>query len=411
MKYLPWQELDGLSKKFGDSYYLIDLGKFQTNYQDFLNAFYSIYPKSQIAYSYKTNYTPRLCQLVNMMGGYAEVVSGMEYDLAVRIGVPAEKIIFNGPYKQQADFEKALLNHSIVNLDAMYEVERVCSLAARFPEKKFHIGLRCDFSIESEPRSRFGFDVEKGDFKVAINTLQKVSNCNIVGLHCHFLAADRSAKIYTMIAQKMIEVAKTNFTKDSLEFIDLGGGFFSPMDNSLKKQFPHPIPTFTEYGQAVAQVFKESYPNNDGPELILEPGISITANIMQFVTKVIGLKVVENKRLALVAGSRYDIKPTLSTRNLPMRVVPVISSGALKNGVFNIVGSTCMESDCLHIGYQGGIKENDYVVFDNVGAYTNVLRPPFINPAPVILSCNSFGDVEIIRHGETIDDIFSTYIF
>jgi hypothetical protein len=61
---------------------------------------------------------------------------------------------------------------------------------------------------------------------------------------------------------------------------------------------------------------------------------------------------------------------------------------------FDIVGSSCMESDCLYRGYQGELKPGDYVVFDNVGAYTNVLRPPFINPAPPILSIIDAGIVE-----------------
>ena len=410
MTNINWQTLNKLSKKFGDSFYLIDLEKFQQNYQLFLDAFRLVYPNSQIAYSYKTNYTPRLCQLVQTMGGYAEVVSGMEYELALRIGVPAERIIFNGPYKQQADFKKALLSGSIVNLDGAYEVKWVDELARRFPDKILRIGIRCNFSIANDQTSRFGFDVKTDEFKTIIQTLQTISNCKIVGLHCHFLAEERSVEVYELIARKMIDVATTTFADITLKFIDLGGGFFSPMNQELKKQFPYPIPSFSEYGQGIANIFKSSFPENNGPELILEPGISITANAMKFVTKVIDVKSVNKHHFALVAGSRYDIKPTLSHRNLPMTVASD-PSGTSKNDLFDIVGSTCMEGDYLYTSYQGKIKANDYAVFDNVGSYTNVLRPPFINPAPAILFLTCSGDIEVIRRSETIDDIFSGYIF
>jgi diaminopimelate decarboxylase len=115
----------------------------------------------------------------------------------------------------------------------------------------------------------------------------------------------------------MIKLALTEFAQDNLKYIDLGGGFFSPMPIKLQQQFSHPIPTFSDYGYAIANEFKAAFPKN-GPELILEPGISLTADTMQFVTKIIDIKAQEKHQIALAAASRYDIKPNLSARNLPL---------------------------------------------------------------------------------------------
>ena len=133
---------------------------FRTNYEEFLDAFRAIYPRSQIAYSYKTNYIPRLCWEVDRLGGYAEVVSAMEYDLALRVGVDPARIIFNGPYKSEDDLERALLAGSVVNLDADYEVALVEAIARRHPRATLTVGLRCNFALEDTHSSRFGFDVE-----------------------------------------------------------------------------------------------------------------------------------------------------------------------------------------------------------------------------------------------------------
>lgn len=407
---ITWDALQGLTRIYGESFYLIDLAKFQTNYLQFLQAFQEVYLKSQIAYSYKTNYIPRLCQSVQAMGGYAEVVSGMEYELALRIGVPAARIIFNGPYKRAEDFTRALMQGAVVNLDSFYEVERLKALATKFPQQIFRIGIRCNFEVGAEQRSRFGFDVDSAAFQELIRILRKIPNCRIVGLHCHYLAPQRSADAYKKIAVRMLDIALTHFTTEKLEFIDLGGGFFSRMGQALQQQFSFAIPSFAEYGQAIAEVFAESFPQQDGPELILEPGISIVADVMQFVAQVIDVKSVGNRGIALLAGSIYDIKPTLTLRNLPICVIAA-PQGRAETRVLDLVGTTCMENDCLYQGFEGELKAGDYVVFDNVGAYTNVLRPPFINPALPILALSRTGNIDVVRRRENMDDVFASYVF
>jgi len=145
-----------LEKEYGDSFYIFDLQRFESNYKELLECFRSIYARSNIAYSYKTNYIPKLCKRVNLLGGYAEVVSRMEYDLALNIGVPPQRIIFNGPLKLYEDIEYALLAGSIINLDSFYEISMVEAVARQFPARKFAVGIRCNFDVGTGNVSRFG---------------------------------------------------------------------------------------------------------------------------------------------------------------------------------------------------------------------------------------------------------------
>ena len=71
----------------GRPFYLLKSNVFRDNYLKLDRAFKSVYPNFQIAYSYKTNYTSKFCQIINDLGGYAEVVSDMELHWARRIGV------------------------------------------------------------------------------------------------------------------------------------------------------------------------------------------------------------------------------------------------------------------------------------------------------------------------------------
>ena len=55
-----------------------------------------------MGYSVKTNSLPWLLNYLKNQGFYAEVVSRMEYDLALRLGFPGRHIIYNGPIKDPA---------------------------------------------------------------------------------------------------------------------------------------------------------------------------------------------------------------------------------------------------------------------------------------------------------------------
>ena len=67
-------------------FYVFDEEGFIANYNKLCDAMRAYYPNYVPGYSYKTNYTPYVCQLVKSLGGYAEVVSDMEYQLAKKIG-------------------------------------------------------------------------------------------------------------------------------------------------------------------------------------------------------------------------------------------------------------------------------------------------------------------------------------
>jgi diaminopimelate decarboxylase len=409
-----WELLNGLETKYGDSFYLLEPSTFRDNYAKFLGAFRKYYPNTNIAYSYKTNYTPKICQLVDDWGGYAEVVSRMEYDLALRIGVAPEKIIFNGPYKSGADLELAMPAGSIVNVDSPYELDLVEAVARRHVAKFLKVGIRCNFDLGTGHVSRFGFDAEGSDLSTAIRRLREIKNCSLIGLHCHFLTPGKRADAYGLMAQRMLDLAADHFAEQPPRFIDLGGGFFSQMAPELKQQFEHPIPTFEEYAEAIAPKFAQTFRGDSGPELLLEAGIALTADVMYFVARVIDIKNIRSRRVALVAGSIYNIKPTLHSKNLPISIVSPVDSivSQTTESPIDIVGYTCMEHDVLYKAYAGALSVGDYVVFGNVGSYTTVLKPPFINPCPAMIAYDpTTGEYELVKRKETTSDILATYTF
>lgn len=118
---------------------------------------------------------------MSKLGAYSEVVSRLEYDLAIKIGEDPKRIIFNGPLKSQDDINIALENESIINIDSIYEIDFVKEYALNNQNKQIKIGIRLNFDIsqngvsqlqEGYEVSRFGICVENGNLQYSLNKLK-----------------------------------------------------------------------------------------------------------------------------------------------------------------------------------------------------------------------------------------------
>lgn len=403
MDYLCMKKLIG---EVGDAFYMLESKQFRENFTELKDSFAKIYPDFNIAYSYKTNYTPKLCAIVNELGGFAEIVSDMELDIALKVGVSPEMIIWNGPFKNARRVEELLIMGGTVNLDSEYEIDLIREIASKHPDKKMNLGIRCNFEINDGVLSRFGFDVESEDFRKALDLFDEFPNLHLIGMQCHF--ATRSLKTWRPRAEGMLRLIDELGLEP--EHIDLGGGLFGKMADSLKAQFDSAIPTYEEYAEAVAPVFAEHFMNRDKkPLLLIEPGSALVGDCMRFAAKVVNIKTVRSKPIATLLGSIYNINPTLNTKNPPIEIV---SMGAEQSHYddLDFGGFTCIESDYLYRHFSGNVAKGDMVIFGNVGSYSVVLKPPFILPNFPVIDISE-GSVEIIKRGECFDDLFHTFNF
>lgn len=395
-----------LQEKVGDSFYLLESEQFRKNFTELKSEFQSIYENFNIAYSYKTNYTPKLCKIVDELGGFAEVVSDMEMEIALRVGVAPEKIIWNGPFKNYKKVETLLLIGGTVNIDSEYEIELISALASKYPDHTLNLGIRCNFDVNDGVVSRFGFDVESEEFKRALELFEKHGNVKLLSLQCHF--ATRRLDTWRSRTEGMLKLVDRLGIQPPR--IDLGGGLFGKMADSLKAQFDSHIPSYSEYANEVATAFAEFYRDKaEKPMLLIEPGSALVGDCMRFAAKVVNVKSVRGKSIATLLGSIYNINPTLNKKNPP---IEVISMGEEQKSYrdLDFGGFTCIESDYLYRGFDGKLAKGDVVVFGNVGSYSIVLKPPFILPNFPVIDISGDG-VEVIKRGEVFDDIFHTFEF
>ena len=408
-------EIQNLASQYGSPFYLIDRARFEANFDAIVKAFESRYIPLSPAYSYKTNYIPYLCRVFADKGGWAEVVSRMEYDLAIKVGCDPARIIFNGPVKRPEDIAVALSNGSVVNLDADSEIDAVFAYAAARPEKTVPIGLRVNIGLsDAAGRShiqnslkvgRFGFapcDIEAVKHKLAAQR-----NITVVSLHGHTSTTDRSVWCFQTITQTLIDIGRRYFA-DTIEYLNIGGGMFGIVAPEHRWCA---MPSFDDYAEAVCGALKaDAWVQKRKPALVIEPGVAMVANAVSFITQVVSVKTVRDKTFVTVDGSAFNTKPTFHAINPPFEAISACGGDAAVR-TFDVVGSTCMEKDVLLSAITASLpKPGDFLRIDNVGAYTVVMTPPFINPAPAIVA-QERGAFRCVRRRQTLEDVFAGYTF
>lgn len=398
------QVVNELRKEYGDAFYLLDSEQYRNNFLELRDSFRKIYPNFNIAYSYKTNYTPKFCKIVNELGGYAEIVSEIELEIALRVGVRPNRIIWNGPIKNSKKLEEFLVAGGTDNIDSIEELEVVKNIAEKHPDKTLNLGIRCNYEVNDGVVSRFGFDVDSEGFKNVLAFVTSTPNVHFINFQCHF--AKRQIEYWPARAKGMVELI------DRLsiipERIDIGGGLFGKMADSLKAQFTNEIPDYQAYAEAAARVFAEYFADKDvKPELLIEPGSAVVGDCMKFVGTVKTIKNVRGKWFATILGSQKNI--SMTGINPPMEV---IAMGGEQKEYENLdmVGFTCIEGDVLYHNYNGKLAHEDAIVISNCGSYSLVMKPPFILPNfPVLDICGE--KTEVIKRGEVFDDLFHTFNF
>ncbi len=411
---LSFDQLEHISNQGASAFYFLDLEKLSSNYREFHKAFVDEYENCQIAYSFKTNYAPLIGKTLKKLGCWAEVVSAMEYEIATKkVGYSPKQVIINGPLHEAAFIEQALLEGALLNVDAWYALDIVGNICEKHPNKKFNIGIRLSYPIAEGGFSRFGIESSPDNLQRLDNWQQTIHNCTIIGFHSHFSNSSRSLISFEARIAGLLNASQHFFTNSVPHFINIGGGFFGDMPNQLASQYVqehNQIPDFKAYARQICKPVLKQFPPIQNTTLFLEPGTALIANAMVFVCKIYDVKIVEGKTIALVNGSNHNINHKWQGESLPIQIVRKTPINEYSSDIshFDLVGNTCIEKDILRTDIQGPIEIGDYIIFQYMGGYTNVLKQPFINPCQPIYTWKNQQLITVKRQ-ETIEDVLATY--
>jgi diaminopimelate decarboxylase len=225
-----------------ETFYLFHAEKFVANISKMKAAFLRHDIEINIGYSFKTNYTPKICKLAQINGCWAEVVSSMEYDLAEKLNFENE-VILNGPLKEDETIVKVGINGGIIHVDTIEEFHHIKNLA-EVNSSSFRIAVRLNVIAEGLKFSRFGIQNEE-DYLNIIESSRNSKHIELMGFHLHY--PNRTLDSFVIRSKILYEFVLKYSTFFDIRYLSLGGGFFSEPDSYLESMFKCDIPTFDNY--------------------------------------------------------------------------------------------------------------------------------------------------------------------
>jgi len=410
----PITHIDGvpvneLLDTYGSPLFVISEKMIRQRYQQAKLAFETRYPNVQFAWSYKTNYLDAVCRIFHQEGSWAEVVSGFEYEKALKNGVPGGRIIFNGPDKTLSDLELAVENASLIHIDHFDELYDLISIAKK-TGKTPKVAIRVNMDTGIYPQwDRFGFNFENGDAWDAINRIIRSEVLELTGLHCHIGTYMLATSAYKIAAGKLASLLTETYNRHNvlIKYLDLGGGFAS--QNTLKGAYYKgydTAPSFDDYAEAIAGALLEiSFPENKSPMLILETGRALIDDAGNLLGSVIANKRLANGHRATILDVGVNILFTSFWYEHEIHPAQESSDHLEETTLY---GPLCMNIDVIREAVAFPLlKKGDRFVIKRVGAYNMTQWMQFITYRPNIVLIDTAGKTHLIRRGESLDSIIS----
>ena len=409
-EYRPMTHIDHVAVKdlindYGSPLFVYSERKIRENIRNAKRVFETRYPKVQFAWSYKTNYLDAICKVFHQEGSWAEVVSGFEYEKALKNGVPGQKILFNGPDKTEDDLRLAVKNNSPIHIDHLDELYKLTEIA-REMNKKPRVAIRVNMDTGIYPMwDRFGFNYENGQAWDAINKIIANDTLNLIGLHAHIGTFMLAPSAYNIAAAKLAELAISikKQHKIIISYIDMGGGFASK--NTLKGSYLQgndTVPEISDYAEAITSaLLNAGFGMNDLPYLYLETGRALIDDAGYLLGSVISNKRLSDGRRATIMD--FGVNILFTSFWYDHRISPAQEFGTHTENTI-VYGPLCMNIDVVRENVTlPPLNTGDHVVVHYVGAYNFTQSMQFITLRPAVVMIDLQDKPQLIRSKENLE--------
>ncbi len=409
-----------LAADHGTPLFVVDEKKIRDNYHAFDRALTAHGIEQGIYYSYKTNPVPGILRVLHDCGAGAEVISPYELWLALKLGVPPERIIYNGPNKS-AEGLKTAIDHGIklININSLSEIDHIERLAAE-RGKTACVGVRVSPGVGWG--AQFGLKLENGEALAAFRRMAACPHIDPQAIHFHLGTNLHSAHFYQSALAHVFELLQVIQSEPGLHlrYLDLGGGFGVPTVRGLENREsklntffykPYHPPCVAEIKpvsriiddlvatfQALCLRFKI-----DPPALLFEPGRSLTSNAEILLTRVGDLKTTTNGFPIALLDAGINIARPITFEYHEIFVANRMAAPA--NQRCGLAGPICTPMDFFLKSKKLPILQaGDLLAIMDAGAYFTSFANDFSLPRPAIVMVLE-GSHRLIREKESYDDL------
>ena len=364
-------------------------------------------PDAFVAYGVKAFPNVGVLRLLAGEGLGADVATLGELTIALRAGIPGDRLIVHGNNKSVEELETAARAGAwLVVLDAPDEIE----LAAEAGVERVLVRTTPGVEADTHPAiktahhgSKFGLPPEQ--------TLEAIGRARdagleVVGLHVHIGSQllDDSAAIETVEWLASFAERCRRELDWAPGIVDLGGGL------GIQYVPERVAPSISEFvgtvvGHLDAQWSALGLPT---PQLVLEPGRSIVGRAGITLYEVGAVKeVMGSTRYVAVDGGMSD-NPRPQLYQAQYTGLLANRAGESPNGSYVVCGKHCESGDVMIRDLQlPEPRRGDLLAVPATGAYTLTMASNYnLVPRPAaVLVCD--GAASVIRRRETIDDVLA----
>lgn len=418
---LTWEgcRLGDLARRYGTPLHVVSHAQLEKAWRCFHGAFASQYPRVSVAYSYKTNPLPAVLRALHDLGADAEVISHYELWLALQLGVPPERIIFNGPAKTPEALDLAVERGiKLINVDGEGEIPLI-EASARRHRRRQQVGVRIVTSVGWS--GQFGFRLADGSALAAFRTMLSCEHLDPCAIHLHLGTGVSDPELYFQASREAFVFASRLRREAGIEvrYFDLGGGFGVPtvralssmeqryLDQGLPVRTPQAgdVPAAELYAKGIIALARE-YLEGEGtapPEIILEPGRALTSSAQCLLLSILSTKVGQDGiRFAIADGGRNLTVPLAYEYHALFAADRMHEAARSRH---TICGPLCHPSDIVVA--QRDLPElaaGDVVATMDSGAYFIPNQTNFSNPRPGAVMIEA-GVPRLIRRREQFPDL------
>jgi diaminopimelate decarboxylase len=400
-----------LAEKYGTPLYVYSKKTLAHHLKELQTAFKTVEPL--VCYSIKTNGNLHIARLMVEGGAGCDVTSGGELFRAMKAGCPANKIVFAGAGKTDAEIRTALdANVFLFNVESEGELDAIAALAKSMG-RVANVALRVNPDLPPKTHAKTDTSVKGVKFGLDIDTVLEFAqkalknlHIKVVGLHMHLGSPILSVEPYRQgMVKGQVLIDKLRAQGHNVTIWNMGGGF----GIHYKKNEALPASAFAE---VIVPAIQES-----GCKLVLEPGRFIVGNAGLLVSRVIYTKDSGGKHFVIQDAAMNDlIRPTLYDsfhRIWPVAPADGIVTPPADYEIENpgtrksdIVGPVCESGDFLAKDrYFPAVARGDLLATFSAGAYGMAMASNYNGRPRAAEVLVDGSNHQLIRRRETYEDL------
>jgi diaminopimelate decarboxylase len=393
-----------LLDRHGSPLHVVDAARLARNADELLAVPEGAASGCDVFYSYKTNPVPGVLSFLHRRGIGAEVISPYEMWLALRLGVPPSRIVFNGPAKDDAALALAARHGVLVNINHREEIAAAAH-AAREVGRRARVGLRV--VTRGGWSGQLGFRIAGGEALAGFEEALRHPDLRVVGLHAHLGEPIRSPAELRRFLDELLDFTEVLRRRLGLELplLDLGGGLASPTVVPFGEPPRAETLSLSDYVRLTVSRIEQHFRRCERPRprIALEPGRALTGDAQLLLTRVVRLKATSRGHAYAMLDAGTNLASALRFES--HHVLAVKPAPRAPRRRYTLAGPLCSPDDVLLASVRlPELRPGDALAIMDAGAYFVAYQTNFSFPRPAIVMVEG-GSARSLRRAERFTDL------